>query len=68
MAKDRGLNKEVIKRIKERLEKGQRTYNKELTLNDTRNYLKEAVEEALDLVVYLAAHLIRLEEEDGKDL
>jgi len=69
MAKDRGLNQEIIEKIKLRLEKGRSTYNKEVTLNDPRDYLQEAIEEALDLSVYLSAQLIRMQElNNGKNL
>ena len=55
-----GLNKEIIEHIESRLEKGQRTYGQEVQLIDERDFVVEALEEALDMAVYLSAQLIRI--------
>jgi len=51
----------IVTRIKERLDIGAKKYGDTLSLTDKRNFLKEAVEEALDLNVYLTAFLIQIE-------
>ena len=55
-----GLNKEIMEYIESRLEKGQRTYGQEVQLIDERDFVVEALEEALDMAVYLSAQLIRI--------
>jgi len=51
----------LIKKIQDRLELGAKKYGDTLSLNDERNFLKEAIEEALDMNVYLSAFLIQIE-------
>ena len=51
----------IVTRIEERFEIGKKKYGDTLSLNDKRNFIKEAVEEALDLNVYLTAFLIQIE-------
>ena len=51
-------------RIAERLEIGKREYGHQVDINDGRNWVKEALEEALDLSVYISAKLLQLEEEE----
>jgi len=55
-----GLNKEIMEYIESRLDKGQQTYGQEVQLTDERNFVVEALEEALDMAVYLSAQLIRI--------
>ena len=55
-----GLNKEIMEHIESRLEKGQKTYGQEVQIIDERNFVVEALEEALDLAVYLSAQLLRI--------
>ena len=55
-----GLNKEIMEYIESRLDKGQQTYGLEVQLFDERNFVVEALEEALDMAVYLSAQLIRI--------
>jgi len=50
-------NKQIVKLIEERLELGKREYTEQLDVNDGRNWLQEALEEALDLCVYLTAEI-----------
>ena len=47
--------------IKVRLNVGQRKYGHEIVENDGRNFTTEALEEALDCAVYLAAKLIEIQ-------
>jgi len=55
------INEMLITRIQERLDIGAKKYGDTLSLTDERNFLKEAIEEALDLNVYLTAFLIQIE-------
>jgi len=55
------INEMIVSRIEERFEIGKKKYGDTLSLTDKRNFLKEAVEEALDLNVYLTAFLIQIE-------
>mgnify|MGYP003140222211 CR=1 FL=1 len=54
------MNKKIIKLIEERIEKGKRKYADEIDPHDGREWIQEAIEEALDLSVYLATELIRI--------
>ena len=51
----------IVTRIQERMDLGGKKYGDTLSLTDKRNFLKEALEEALDLNVYLTAFLIQIE-------
>ena len=55
------VNERILKLIKERLEVGQKKYGHENIENDGRNFTTEALEEALDCAVYLAAKLIEIQ-------
>jgi len=52
--------------INTRLDVGAKNYGEELDVKDGRNWLKEAIEEALDLTVYLAAKLILIKEKEDE--
>ena len=54
------MNKQIIKEIEKRLEKGKREYEDELNPDDGRDWVKESIEEMLDCCVYLAAELLRI--------
>ena len=54
------MNDEIIKLISERLELGAKKYGKPNMEKDGRCFVTEALEEALDLSVYLAARLIEI--------
>ena len=61
------MNKEIVRRIEERLEKGKREYADQLDPWDGRDWPKEALEEALDLAIYIIAELIKIEgRENGR--
>jgi hypothetical protein len=49
--------RKVMMRIRQRLEMGQRQYGDLLVNLPTHNWRKEALEEALDLSIYLAVYL-----------
>ena len=54
------MNIEILDLIEERLIIGERKYGNENVINDGRDFVQEALEEALDCAVYLAAKLIEL--------
>ena len=54
------MNIEILDLIEERLLIGERKYGNENVINDGRDFIQEALEEALDCAVYLAARLIEL--------
>ena len=60
------MNKQIIDLFKERLEKGNKYYNKELDVLDGRDWNQEALEEALDLAVYIIAQLLKIKKEVKK--
>ena len=65
MERFNGVNKQIITLIKERLDKGQTEYNREVPIRRERGNtnLEEAIDEVLDLVVYLTAYLLELKED-----
>ena len=54
------MNLRILDLIGKRLEKGKKRYSKENISSDGRDFVQEALEEALDCAVYLAAHLIEI--------
>jgi len=54
------MNKEIIKLIEDRLEKGKREYEEELNPFDGRDWIVEALEEVADALVYITAKLIQI--------
>jgi len=60
-----GVNKKIITLIKERLDKGQEEYKREVPIQRERGLtnLEEAIDEVLDLTVYLTAYLLELEQD-----
>ena len=60
------MNKEIQKLIEQRLIKGEQKYGNENVTNDGRDFVKEALEEALDCTVYLAARLVEIENNNNK--
>ena len=61
------MNKKILNLIEQRLGKGKKRYGKENISSDGRDFVKEALEEALDCAVYLAAHLIEIQYMDKDD-
>jgi hypothetical protein len=53
-------NKEIIQLIESRMEKGRKQYGHGLLQNAGYDWVKEALEEALDLSIYLSAKLIEI--------
>jgi len=60
------MNKEIIKLIKQRLEKGKKEYGQEVDVFDGRDWEEEALEEILDSLVYIAAALLKKRKSDSK--
>ena len=56
------MNDKIIELVAERIEKGKEKYPDEIPESDERNFHQEAIEEALDMCVYLAGELLRLKE------
>ena len=54
------MNIEILNLIEERPIIGERKYGNENVINDGRDFIQEALEEALDCAVYLAAKLIEI--------
>jgi hypothetical protein len=53
-------NEEIITLIRQRMDKGRKEYGHGLVQNSGYDWIKEALEEALDLSVYLSAKLIEI--------
>lgn len=58
----RPINDEIVEMVHARLQKGFREYGQEVESGDPRDFLQEALEEALDMAVYLAARIIELKD------
>jgi len=55
------LNGAIIELIKERMDKGREHYGHGLLEDSGMNWVKEALEEALDLAIYVAARLVEID-------
>ena len=55
-----GINNEIEAYIKARIDLGAKKYGRTIFVDDKRDFLQEALEEALDMSVYLAGELIKL--------
>jgi hypothetical protein len=53
-------NDEIMQMIAARMEKGRKEYGHGLVQNSGYDWVKEALEEALDLSIYLSAKLIEI--------
>ena len=60
------MNIEILDLIEERLLIGERKYGNENVITDGRDFIQEALEEALDCAVYLAAKLIEIKNKKGE--
>ena len=56
------MNLKILDLVGKRLAKGEKRYGKENIASDGRDFVQEALEEALDCSVYLAGHLIEIQE------
>lgn len=59
-------NQEIISLIESRMEKGRKEYGHGLLQNSGYDWIKESLEEALDLSIYLSAKLIEIKNEEAK--
>ncbi len=55
------LNSDIIRLIEYRMEKGRAQYGHGLLENKGYDWVQEALEEALDLSIYLSARLIEIQ-------
>jgi len=60
------MNIKILDLIEERLLIGERKYGNENVIDDGRDFIQEALEEALDCSVYLAAKLIEIKNKKGE--
>lgn len=61
-------NEQILKLITSRMEKGKKQYGHGLIQDAGYNWVKEALEEALDLSVYISAKLIQVERERARKI
>ena len=61
-------NEEIKSLIAERMEKGKKAYGHGLLQNSGYDWVQEALEEALDLSIYLSAKLIEIKARTNKDV
>tara|TARA_Y100001938_G_scaffold143176_1_gene215546 strand:- start:264 stop:581 length:318 start_codon:yes stop_codon:yes gene_type:complete len=59
-------NQKIVQLIKKRLTQGAKEHGAEVPFNDTRDHLQDALEEALDMAVYLAAKIIEIKRRESK--
>ena len=62
------MNIKILDLIEERLVIGERKYGNENVINDGRDFVQEALEEALDCAVYLAAKLIEIKNKRKEEI
>ena len=60
------MNQEIINLVSTRLLVGEKKYGHENITNDGRDFIQEALEESLDLAVYVAAKLIEIKQKEKK--
>ena len=64
---NKDCNEEIKTLIAERMEKGKKAYGHGLLQNSGYDWVQEALEEALDLSIYLSAKLIEIKARTDKD-
>lgn len=57
-------NSEILRLIESRMEKGRRQYGHGLLVDGGYDWVQEALEEALDLSIYVAARLVEIQKKD----
>ncbi len=62
-----GRNEEILKLVSERLQVGQLKYGKDIPKTDGRNWIKNALEEILDAMVYVGNVLLTINEDIAND-
>ena len=58
------MNDKIIKLVRERLEIGAKKYGHENVVSNDRDFIKEALEEVLDCMVYASCKLIEIKEKE----
>lgn len=58
------MNKEIVKLIEQRIEKGKEEYDDEVNPWDGRDWTEEALEEILDGMVYIAIAILHIRGND----
>lgn len=64
---DHDCNREIMRLIESRMEKGRKQYGHGLLQNSGYDWVQEALEEALDLSIYLSAKLIEIKNFEEKN-
>tara|TARA_B100001939_G_scaffold77318_2_gene65263 strand:+ start:761 stop:1078 length:318 start_codon:yes stop_codon:yes gene_type:complete len=59
-------NQKIVQLIEKRLTQGAKEHGAEVPFDDTRDHLQDALEEALDMAVYLAAKIIEIKRRESK--
>ena len=59
------MNEEIVELIKKRMDMGRKHYGHGLLENSGYDWVKEALEEALDLSIYVAARLVEVSKRDA---
>ena len=57
-------NEQIVNLIKSRMEKGKQQYGHGLLQDSGYDWVKEALEEALDLSIYISAKLVEIKKQD----
>ena len=58
------MNNDILDLVGKRLIKGEEKYGHENVASDGRDFVQEALEEALDCAVYLAARLVEIQQQN----
>lgn len=58
------LNPEILRLIESRMEKGRKQYGHGLLRDSGYDWVQEALEEALDLSIYVAAKLVEVQKKN----
>ncbi|MAG26281.1 hypothetical protein CMI47_12080 [Candidatus Pacearchaeota archaeon] len=58
------MNTEILNLVGKRLIKGEKKYGHENVTSDGRNFVQEALEEALDCAVYISAKLVEIQQQN----
>ena len=60
-------NAKIMLNVYQQLKKGGMSYKKDVPLDGSRNHIKDALEESIDLAVYVSARLIEINEEEKNE-
>ena len=60
------MNIEILNLVAKRLLVGEKKYGNENVTTDGRDFIKEALEESLDLAVYVSAKLIEIKQKENQ--